>query len=160
MQNHYSVLDTLVYLFDYLVYEKKTRPSMDEMHEELGAAGFEKKDIERAMTWLLDLNDLQEGNVFNAPRSQAVRQFTEAEAAKISIEARGFLYELTRLGVIDARLREILIQKMMTLDEEQLSTDEVKWIALMAIYNRPGQEANSVWLEQSLLEEKSLPSTH
>lgn len=152
MQHHHSVLDTLVYLFDYLVYEKKQRPSVAEMHEELGAAGFAEKDIDRAMSWLLDLNDLQEGNVLKAPSKHAIRQFTDAESTKISAEGRDFLQKLTHMGVIDTRLREILIQKLMTLDEEDISADEVTWVTLMAVFNRPGQEANAVWLEQTLLD--------
>lgn len=152
MQHHHSVLDTLVYLFDYLVYEKKQRPSVAEMHEELGAAGFAEKDIDRAMSWLLDLNDLQEGNVLKAPSKHAIRQFTDAESTKISAEGRDFLQKLTHMGVIDTRLREILIQKLMTLDEEDISADEVTWVTLMAVFNRPGQEANAVWLEQALLD--------
>lgn len=160
MQHQHTVLDTLVYLFDYLVYEKKQRPSVAEMHEELGAAGFAKKDIERAMSWLLDLNDLQEGDMLKSPSQQSVRQFTTMEVTKISAKGREFLLKLTQMGVIDTRLREILIQKLMTLDEEAISVDEVTWVALMAIFNRPGQEANSVWLEQSLLEEQYVNRLH
>lgn len=153
MQQQASVLDTLVYLFDYLVYEKKQRPSIAEMHKELGAAGFNQKDIDRAMTWLLDLNDMQEGQLVHSPTTQAVRQFTEMEAAKISQAGRGCLYELTQLGVLDTRLREIIIQKLMTLEENQITVEEIKWVALMAVYNRDGQEANAVWLEQSLFDD-------
>lgn len=156
----YSVLDTLVYLFDYLVYEKKERPSVAEMHEELDAAGFARKDIDRAMSWLVDLNEMQENRVMKFPRQTAVRVFTEREMSKISVESRGFLHRLTQLGVIDTRLREILIQKLMTLDEETIDTDEVKWVALMALYNRPGQEANAVWLEQLLLTEYNENGLH
>lgn len=156
MQN--SVLDILVYLFDYLVYDKKERPTVGEMQEELSAAGFAQKDIDRAMSWLLDLNDLQESAVLKSPSHQALRVFTAEEAAKISAASRGFLYQLTKMGVIDTRLREILIQKLMSLDEDVISVDEVKWVTLMAIFNRPGQEANTVWLEQSLLAESAVRS--
>lgn len=154
----HTVLDTLLYLFDYLVYEKKTRPTVDEMHEELGAAGFEQSDIDRALAWLLDLNDLQEGDMLKVPSKYSVRQFTETEMRKISPESRGFLYQLTQMGVIDTRLREILIQKLMVLDEEEISLDDMKWVTLMAIFNKPGCEAESVWLEQLILNEAKLAS--
>ncbi|MGY0399357.1 MAG: DUF494 domain-containing protein [Ostreibacterium sp.] len=162
MQQQHSVLDTLVYLFDYLVYEKKMRPTptVDEMHEELGAAGFAKKDIDRAMAWLLDLNDLQQDDLLRTPSDDAVRQFTDAEIEKMSKESRGFLYQLAQMGVIDTRLREILIQKLMTLDEDSIHVDEVKWVTLMAIFNRPEQEANATWLEQSLLSGSTVGRLH
>ncbi len=148
MQN--SVLDILVYLFDYLVYEKKEHPSVAEMQDELLSAGFNQKDIDRALSWLLDLNDLQDSEILKSPSSRAMRVFSPDEMAKLSAPSRGFLFQLTRMNVIDARLREILIQKLMSLDEDVIGVDEVKWVALMAIFNRPGQEANTVWLEQSL----------
>lgn len=151
-----SVLDILVYLFDYLVYEKKTRPTNTEMQEELSAAGFSSKDIDRAMEWLLDLNNLQEDSQLKTPKHHAIRQFTDEEVTKISIDSRNLLYQLTRMGVIDTKLREILIQKLMTLDEEQIDVDEVKWVTLMAIFNRPGQEANATWLEHSLADDPRL----
>lgn len=160
MQSQHSVLDTLVYLFDYLVYEKKQRPSIDEMHQELKAAGFAQRDIDRAMFWLIDLSHLQEGDMLKSPSQQKVRQFTDSEKAKLSVESRGLLYQLVQMGVIDARLREILIQKLMALDEDMISTDEVKWVALMALYNRPGQEANAAWLEQLLLSEQTQQVLH
>ncbi|PID64118.1 MAG: hypothetical protein CR974_00410 [Gammaproteobacteria bacterium] len=160
MQQPVSLLDTLVYLFDYLVYEKATPPSVDELHAKLGEAGFPKADVERAMTWLLDLNDLQESNVLQTPSHQAVRQFTPAEAGKIAEDGRDCLRELVRLGVIDTRLREIIIHKLMTLEEIDITADEIKWIALMAVYNREGKEASAIWLEQSLLEEADIPVVH
>lgn len=152
----HTVLDTLLYLFDYLVYEKKTRPTVDEMHEELGAAGFAQDDIDRALAWLSDLNDLQEGNMLKPPSRKSIRQFTALEMTKISEEGRGFLYQLTQMGVIDTRLREILIQKLMVLDEEEISLDDMKWVTLMAIFNRPGCEAESIWLEQLIMNESKL----
>ncbi len=160
MQYQHGVLDTLVYLFDYLVYEKKARPSVDEMHEELGAAGFDPKEVERAMKWLLDLNDLHESCVVKAPSKQAVRLYTDLEKDKISAAGRDCLQTMTELGVIDTRLREIIIQKLMVLDENDITADEIKWVALMAIYNRDNQEASAIWIEQALLQANGVSKTH
>ncbi len=153
MQQSVSLLDTLVYLFDYLVYENTTPPSVDELHAKLDEAGFHKADVERAMTWLIDLNDLQENIVLQAPSAEAIRVFTPAECGKIAEEGRDCLRELVRLGVIDARLREIIIHKLMTLEENNITADEIKWVTLMAVYNRDGKESSIVWLEQSLTED-------
>ncbi|PIE44941.1 MAG: hypothetical protein CSA45_04750 [Gammaproteobacteria bacterium] len=156
----YKVLDILVYLFDYLVYEKKTRPSIEEMQEELNEAGFAEKDIDRALVWLIDLNDLQADVMIKAPSSKAIRVFTEKEKEKLPTATRGFIYQLTKMGVIDTRLREIIIQKLLALDEDIISVNEVKWVTLMAVYNRPGQEANAVWLERSLVGGSGFAADH
>lgn len=162
MQSQHSVLDTLVYLFDYLVYEKKQRPSVAEMHQELGAAGFAQQDIDRAMDWLTHLNNLQESgaDIKRPPNAKAVRQFSKEEAAKITPEGQGFIHKLVQMGVLDAQLREILIHKLMGLDEEEIGEVEVNWVVLMALYNRPGQEANTVWLEQLLLDDHVQRALH
>ncbi|PID66431.1 MAG: hypothetical protein CR975_02895 [Gammaproteobacteria bacterium] len=152
MQNQPTVLDTLVYLFDYLVYERKERPTIAEMHAELGGAGFAQKDIDRAMDWLTHLNDLQESEaeIKQGEKNHTVRQFNREEAAKITVQGQEFIRQLVRIGVLDTPLREIIIHKLMALDEVEIDALAVKWVVLMALYNRPGQEANTVWLEQLL----------
>ncbi len=160
MQQHASVFDTLVYLFDYLVYEKKSPPTVDEVHQRLGAAGFAKKEIDTAMTWLLDLNDLQESEVIKAPSQQSIRFYTTQECENISSEGQACLNELVALGVISTRLREIVIIKLMTLEEMYIGAEEVKWVALMALYNREGQEASAMWLERSLWEDTGAVIMH
>ncbi len=160
MQQQTSVLETLVYLFDYLVYEQVTPPSAEELHAKLRSAGFHKNDVDRAMTWLLELNDLQETDESPASTSQAIRLFTDAECDKILEEGRDCLHQLVRLGVIDAHLREVIIHKLMTLDESDITADEIRWVALMAIYNRKGKETSVVWLEKSLLEQNDMFYIH
>ncbi len=158
MQSQPTVLDTLVYLFDYLVYEKKKRPTIAEMHEELGAAGFSQKDIDRAMDWLAHLDTLQESNTSIKPLSDtpSIRQFSDKETAKITLEGRNFIHKLVRMNVLDKQLCEILIHKLMSLDEQQLGELEINWVVLMVLYNRDGQEANTTWLEQLLMEKQPL----
>lgn len=160
MQSQHSVLDTLVYLFDYLVYEKKQRPSVAQMHEELGAAGFAQQDIDKAMDWLTHLNDLQENGSQKPPSGQAIRQFSSEEAAKITPQGQGFIHKLVQMGVLDTQLREILIHKLMGLDEAEIGELEINWVVLMALYNRPGQEASTVWLEQLLIDHHVTDKLH
>ncbi|PIE44926.1 MAG: hypothetical protein CSA44_02845 [Gammaproteobacteria bacterium] len=157
MHSQPTVLDTLVYLFDYLVYEKKERPTIAEMHKELDGAGFAQKDIDRAMNWLTHLNNLQDSgaDIKQLPNTYAVRQFSREEAAKITPEGQNFIRQLVQIGVLDTRLREIVIHKLMGLDEPLIGKLEINWVVLMALFNRPGQEANTVWLEQLLVNEQN-----
>lgn len=162
MQSQHTVLDTLVYLFDYLVYEKKERPTVAEMHKELGAAGFSQQDIDKAMDWLTHLNNLQESgaDIKTPSNPNAVRQFSHEETAKITPEGQDFIHKLVQMGILDTQLREILIHKLMGLDEAEIGELEVNWVVLMALYNRPGQEENAVWLEQLLLTEYNENGLH
>lgn len=162
MQSQHTVLDTLVYLFDYLVYERKDRPTVAEMNKELGAAGFAQKDIDKAMEWLTHLNDLQDNGVEIKPLSNqhAMRQFSPEECHKISTDGQDFIYKLVEMGILDIAQREIIIDKLMSLDEPEIGEVAVNWVVLMALYNRKGQEANTVYLEQLLIDKKYRQTVH
>ncbi len=162
MQGKYSVLDTLVYLFDYLVYESKERPTTDEVNEKLEVAGFSQKDIDTAMDWLAHLNALQENGETIKPLSNtnALRQFSPEESKKITPDAQDFIRKLMQMGILNAQLQEIIIDKLMSLDEPEIGEVAVNWVVLMALYNREGQEANTVYLEQLLVDEEYRQTVH
>ncbi len=160
MQQQVSILDTLTHLFDYLVYQKKTPPSVEEIHHDLGAMGFQQVEIDKAMSWLISLNEQQDDKKIQAYSSDKLRLYSPSECVKISLEGRNLLDELVALGVIEPRLREIIIVNLMFLEEQDITAEEIKRIALMAIFNRKGQEVNAVWLERSLWEDTGVVILH
>ena len=55
-------------------------------------------------------------------------------------ECRGFLLTLERLGILSPQQREIVIERMLALDADELDTEQVKWVVLMVLSSQPGQE--------------------
>ena len=71
----------------------------------------------------------------------SVRIYTEAESQKLDTEIRGMLLFLEQNGILDPFSREIVIERAMALETEEMSADDVKWIVLLVLVNQPGQEA-------------------
>ena len=149
-----NVLDVLMYLFENYLYdeEMEVEPDEDSLRTELSAAGFRRAEIDKALSWLEGLVDLQE-NLGDQPRHQSIRLFTEPECEKLDTEARGFLLYLEQAGVLDQASREMVIDRVMALDAGEIDLDQLKWVVLMVLFNLPGQEAAFAWMEDLVFNE-------
>lgn len=134
-----SVLDILIYVFDhYMLEDTPDVPERDALASHLERAGFSAPNVERALDWLADLAGERHRPDFSAgPR--AIRVYAEGELARLSTESRGFLLTLERTGILSAAQREIVIDRLLALDIDELSIDQLKWVVLMVLSSQPGQ---------------------
>jgi Smg protein len=143
---HGSVLDILIYVFDrYMLSDDPDVPERDELAQDLERAGFEQANVERALDWLADLaTERERGDPANATGDAAgqpsMRLFSDSELARLSPECRGYLLQLERTGILSAAQREIVIDRLLALETEDLSVDQLKWVALMVLSSQPGAE--------------------
>ena len=142
-----SVLDILIYVFDrYMLSDDPDVPEREELAQDLERAGFEQANVERALDWLADLAGERErgaaadGAEGGAPQSASIRIFTDGEHARLSSDCRGYLLSLERTGILSATQREIVIDRLLALETEDLSVDQLKWVALMVLSSQPGAE--------------------
>jgi Smg protein len=87
-------------------------------------------------------------------KGPAVRIFSDGELARLSTECRGFLLTLERLGVLSPQQREIVIDRMLALDADELDTEQLKWVVLMVLSSQPGQEQAFERLEDLVSDER------
>lgn len=134
-----SVLDILIYVFDhYMLEDTPDVPERETLAHDLERAGFAPPNVERALDWLADLAGERHRPEFAAgPR--AIRVYAEGELTRMSTESRGFLLTLERTGILSAVQREIVIDRLLALDAEELSIDQLKWVVLMVLSSQPGQ---------------------
>jgi Smg protein len=143
---HGSVLDILIYVFDrYMLSDDPDVPERDELAQDLERAGFEQANVERALDWLADLaTERERGDAGStegdAPGQPSMRLFSDSELARLSAECRGYLLQLERTGILSAVQREIVIDRLLALETEDLSVDQLKWVALMVLSSQPGAE--------------------
>ena len=139
-----SVLDILIYVFDrYMLDEAPEVPEREDLARDLACVGFAHENVERALDWLADLACVRERALLDpaiGKSGRAVRIFSEAELTRLSTECRGFLLTLERLGVLQPLQREIVIDRMIALDADELDTEQLKWVVLMVLSSQPGQE--------------------
>ena len=59
---------------------------------------------------------------------------------------------LEQSGVLDAERRELVLDRVMALDANEVDLDDLKWVILMVLFDTPGLEAAYAWMESHLLE--------
>jgi Smg protein len=137
-----SVLDILIYVFDrYMLEETSDVPERDDLARDLELMGFGSASVERALDWLADLADVRL-QAAEEPRrgSPSLRLYCDGELARLSTESRGFLLDLERHGILSPLQREVVLDRLLALDSEELDTEQIKWVVLMVLSSQPGQE--------------------
>lgn len=149
-----TVLDVLMYLFEnYLDEETEVQPDRETLRVELEAAGFPGGEVKKAFNWLEALaEDAPAPDTVQTP--QAVRIYSAEECIRLDVESRGFLIYLEQIGILSAAQRELVVDRIMALETDEIDIDQVKWIILMVLFNQPGQELAYARMEDLVLEEQ------
>jgi Smg protein len=155
-----SILDVLLYLFEHYFTAEDTvlahdRDSLQSgpLFKELAQAGFSPAEINKAFDWLDAL--AQQRPASGPARAGApVRVFHGPELDKLDVESRGFLLFLEQHGVLNADQRELVLDRAMALDQDELDLDDLKWVVLMVLFNQPGSEAAYAWMETQMFEDE------
>ena len=88
------------------------------------------------------------------PRNtSSLRIYTDKEREKLDLESRGFLLFLEQMNVLDHSTRELVIDRVMALDNDEIDLDQLKWVILMVLFNQPGHEAAFAWMEDLVFDE-------
>ena len=142
-----SVLDILISVFDrYMLDETPQVPERGDLARQLEGAGFAAPVVERALDWLTDLACFRDRPPL-AGAGAALRLYSDSETMRLSTECRGFLLTLERLGILSAAQREIVVDRLLALDAEELDAEQLKWVVLMVLSSQPGQESAFAQLE-------------
>ncbi len=149
-----SVLDVLMYLFE-LYFDDDTELDSDReaLKQELIEAGFPESEIGKAFEWL---EGLTAGDAVVEPREgddvPAFRVYTDEECERLNLECRSFLLFLEQVRVLDSITRELVIDRVEALEGEDIDLEQLKWVVLMVLFNRPGKEAVFAWMEDFVLD--------
>ena len=136
-----NMVDVLIYLYEnYMDGESRTPVDQDELETELSEAGFSSSEIAQALTWLDELANRMDAADYQPRCNGAMRLYTESECHKLDVDARGLLLFLEQNGILDPLSRELVIDRALAIEQPAVSVDELKWIVLLVLMNRPGQE--------------------
>lgn len=152
-----DVFEVLMYLFEnYMIEDEEFQPDQETLAAELSMAGFENGEISKAFAWLENLADLCEANeqTDNDPvgATASLRHYSPAELTRLNSEARGLIMSLENAGVLDGPGRELVIDRLMALDLDEVDLDHVKWVIMMVLCNRPDRENTYAWAEDLVLD--------
>jgi len=152
-----NVLDILVYLFENYINDDEVELSLNEevLRAELVGAGFAEREVIKAFSWLDELSPQKLGGdgMDKLAHSTSIRVYTDQEAEKLDIACRGFLIFLEQVGILDGRSRELVIDRIMALETDDISLEQLKWVILLVLFNQPGLEEAFSWMEDLVYEE-------
>ncbi len=155
------MFDILMYLFEnYIHSDAEVMVDHDILTDELTRAGFHQDEIYKALSWLEKLAALQDTDAypyFTRETNRSFRIYTNEEMQLLDIESRGFLMFLEQVNVLDFTTREMVIDRVMELDTQFFSIDDLKWVILMVLFNVPGKENAYSQMEDLLFDEQEGP---
>ncbi len=134
-----TVFDILIYVFDrYMLEELPASAERETLARDLESAGFGEANVERALDWLADLAEERERPDLRG--HGALRVYAPEELARLDVHCRGLLISLEAAGILSPSQREIVIDRVLALDSEELDLEQLKWVVLMVLSSQPGQE--------------------
>ncbi len=151
-----NVLDVLMYLFEtYVDTEDEPEPDQNELRVELARAGFGDVEIDRALDWLDGLTDQQGSLDYGSKAGHGTRIFNEFEHGRLDVSCRGYITYLEQIGILSPPQREILIDRLLALETDDIDVEQIKWVVLMVLFSQPGQEQAYAQMEDLVFEENT-----
>ena len=149
-----DVLEVLLFIFEYFFDDESSYSEKDDdLVSTLEQCGFGSSEVNKALLWLDDLVDLKELDYSpGADKTTAIRVYTPYEKEKLSTDCRGFVLFMEQMDILDCKARELVIDRAIALEGEDVDLDRLKWVMMMVLYNMPDKEGEFVWIENLDLE--------
>ncbi len=148
-----DIFDVLIYLFEnYMDSDIDIIPDTDILQTELKAAGFNSGNISKAFEWL-DILALHEEPTFKTAHN--FRIFCAEECHKLDMECRNFILFLQSIDILDSVSRELVIDRVMAIENKHISIEELKWVTLIVLLSQPGEELATAHMENIIYQEAS-----
>lgn len=149
-----NLVDVLIYLFEnYMEGETQAPTDQRQLEDELAQAGFSKGEIQKAFHWLDELADGAKAAEGFTSTDRSMRIYDETESVQLDVDARGLLLSLEQKRILDPISRELVVERALALEHQPVTLDELKWIAMLVLMNRPGREAAFTQMEDLVYNE-------
>ena len=147
------------------LFENYMQEGMDEAPElpidqealtsELTEAGFARGEISKALSWLEGLSQARDQTAELASAGNGgMRHYNVLERKKLDERCRGFLLQMETAGVLTSVTRELVLDRVMALEIEEMTIEQLKWVMWMVLFHQPGQEHAYNVLEDLVFEER------
>jgi len=151
-----NVIDVLLYLFEhYIDNDDASQPDKAELETELEKVGFPELEIDKALVWLENMTIIAEESEDAPPFAAdlAMRFYAEQELELLNTACRGYLLFLEQVGVLDPMTREVVIERVLALETDEIDLEQLKWVVLMVLFYQPGREVAYAWMEDLVFED-------
>lgn len=127
------MFDVLAYLFE----QYRDPESFDDRNllaHQLEAAGFDDEEIEDALDWIDSLCRISTGEFAAADQAHGMRIYSESEQKRLPVDVRGLLQFLEDHGALSGAQREMVIDRLLALTDDEISVPSAKLVALMVLW--------------------------
>jgi Smg protein len=147
------MFEVLMYLFEnYMDSSVTLNADQETILTELEQAGFSRQEINRALDWLDGLNRVQQTVKASYPfNSKGIRYYSPDESDRLGVAGKGFLLYLEQIGILDPMTREVVIDRLIVLDNREIDLGRIKWVVLIALFNQPDKKSALSLLQDMIL---------
>lgn len=145
-----NVLDVLLYLFEN--FSLTDVGATVDVRDDLGDAGFFPDEIDDAFDWLRAAQPEGRAPIV-APADDSIRVYAGPELQVLDAECRGYIVRLERAGVLSAASRELVIDRLMALVDDEYEgaeLEQLKWVIMMVLSSADGEETAYARMEAML----------
>ncbi|MCK5726681.1 MAG: DUF494 domain-containing protein [Thiotrichaceae bacterium] len=153
-----QTLDVLFYLFDNISDYNDPKQNRAVLTDILQDAGFPNLQITRAFDWLESL-DNENHQLISPQKEYSSRIFSECENRWLKKDSQNYLVYLQNNNILNAEIREFIIDKVLALRDVDFNLDKLKWIIMIVLLNQPDKKAELTWMDDIALTE-DLPTFH
>jgi Smg protein len=148
-----NVLDVLTYMFESHLYDEvDAHINRESLQAELVEIGFDHSEVEKAFDWLAALPSSHEELSIVSPQAGTTRIFNPMELKKLDEHCRGYLIDLEQMGVLNPISRELVIDRVIALETDEINIEQLRWICLIVLYNLSESDLSYSWLEDMVME--------
>jgi Smg protein len=85
----------------------------------------------------------------------SLRIYVGEELTRLDTDCRGFLLFLESIGILSPTNRELVIERVLALPEEDMDVERLKWLVLLVLFTQPGEEEAYAWMEELIYDNLS-----
>lgn len=132
-------------MFDVLAYlleeynDLEACPDRDDLSRRLTAAGFADEEISDALDWIESLGQLSDGAFDGVDQADGMRVYSAEELKHLPTEVRGLLQFLEDNGGLTPAQRELTIDRLMALPDDEITVQDAKLVALMVLWSQQSE---------------------
>lgn len=142
-----SIVEVIAYLLETVISQQtkiESEPTI--VRQKLEEAGFAKETIIRTFDWLKELIEQQcwYAGFPHVDTNRTLRIFSPEEMYKVSLEIRSFILSLEYAGILDTKMREIVIGQLMQLNQQAINLNDAKWVVFLVLISKANKNSQEI----------------
>jgi Smg protein len=164
------MIDVLMYLYE-TYWRPDACPEPEQLSRKLSAVGFEREEIEDALSWLKGLASVNMANITHTlqpgmplqdaaakPVQRSHRIYTPQEHAALGVEGINILTALEAQHKITSEIRELIVERVLAIGQTPVESEDLK-VMLLIVSWCLDQEPDPLILDE-LFEDPEMPKTY